>query len=303
MDEQLRRNNLQATFVSLLNDLAPTDGDFIVAEDVSVYRRSAPTALHHGESSICFCAIAQGAKQVEIGELQYTYTPNQILMTSIELPMVSHVVEASEDRPYLSFSLNLNPGLVRSVLMASDPAIHKGETDICALCVYDLDIELLDAVVRLMRAVQNRAETSFLVPMIKQEIVFRLLLTHHAGRLRQIAGMSTVSNQITNALDHLRTNFSEPLRVADIATSVGMSVSTFHEHFKRVTGLTPVQYQKQLRLREARHRLLTEDMDATEAGYSVGYTDPSHFNRDYKRMFGLPPRRDVAQMRDSTKVA
>lgn len=282
--------------------LAPNDGDFSVTEDVRVFRRSSPTDLNHGESSVSYCAIAQGAKHVEFGDLRYTYGREDTLITSIEMPMVSRVVEATEEQPYLSMTLDLTPGLVQSVLTASSPENLRGDTDLCAHKVKPMELGLLDATVRLMQSISKPAEAAFLTPMIKQEIVYRLLMTDHAGRMMQIAGMSAVSNQIKAAIEHLRREFNEPLRVADIASAAGMSTSSFHEHFKRVTGLTPLQYQKQLRLREARHLLLSESVDAAEAGFTVGYSDASHFNRDYKRQFGLPPKRDIERARESAQI-
>lgn len=292
---QLLYTELKEAIATLVSD----DGDFSVSEDVRVFRRSAPTDLNHGESSVSYCAIAQGAKHVEFGDLRYTYGREDTLITSIEMPMVSRVVEASEEHPYLSMTLDLNPGMVRSVLTASSPENLRGDADLCAHKVKPMELGLLDATVRLMQSINRPEEAEFLTPMIKREIVYRLLMTDHAGRMMQIAGMSAVSNQIKAAIEHLRSEFSEPLRVADIASAAGMSTSSFHEHFKRVTGLTPLQYQKQLRLRHARHLLLSERVDAAEAGFTVGYSDASHFNRDYKRQFGLPPKRDIEQAREA----
>lgn len=304
MESSPRTQFLQNELTAAIATLAPEDGDFMVMEDVRVFRRSSPTPLHFGESSVSYCAIAQGAKQVEFGELSYVYGREDTLITSIEMPMVSRVVEASVDHPYLSMTLDLTPDLVRTVLMASLPEHLNGDVDLCAHKVKPMEIGLLDATVRLMQSINKPNEADFLVPMIKREIVFRLLMTDHAGRLQQIAGMSAVSNQIRMAIEHMRREFAEPLRVADIANRVGMSVSSFHEHFKRVTSMTPLLYQKQLRLREARHLMLTTGMHAAEAGFTVGYTDASHFNRDYKRQFGLPPRRDAESLRElSSPVA
>lgn len=302
MEQSTRTHLLQTELAAALHALVTEDGDFTVFEDVRVFRRSAPTPIFHGESSVSYCAIGQGAKHVEFGEHSYVYGPENILITTIEMPMVSRVVEASEERPYLSMTLDLNPGLVRSVIVDAAADLMNGDDDLCAHKVKPMEPGLLDATVRLMQSIGKPGEAGFLVPMIKREIIFRLLMTDHAGRLRQIAGMSSISNQVKSAIEQLRDQFSEPLRVSAIASNAGMSVSSLHEHFKRVTGLTPLQYQKQLRLREARHLLMSGDMDASEAGYSVGYTDPSHFNRDYKRLFGLPPRRDVEHFRESIQV-
>lgn len=303
MEQSSKWQLLQSELAGAIAALAYEDGDFAVFEDVRVFRRSEPSAMNHGESSVAYCAIGQGAKHVEFGEHSYVYGPENILITSIELPMVSRVVEASKERPYLSMTLDLNPALVRSVIVAAASDHLTGDTDLCAHKVKPMDIGLLDATARLLQSVNQPEEAGYLVPMIKREIIFRLLHTDHAGRLRQIAGMSSVSNQVKAAIEQLKTQFSEPLRVSDIAYSAGMSVSSLHEHFKRVTGLTPLQYQKQLRLREARHLLVSAGMDASEAGFSVGYSDPSHFNRDYKRFFGQPPMRDVELLRNGELVA
>lgn len=288
---RLLQNDLRDAIAAFTDE----DGDFVVAEDIRVFRRSAPTPMHHGESSVSYCAIGQGAKRVEFGDFNYVYGPDHILITTIEMPMVSQVVEATKEHPYLSMTLDLTPALVRSVINASNIASQTGTTDLCAHKVKPMETELLDATVRLMQSITRPDEADYMTPMIKREIVFRLLLTEHAGRMHQIAGMSVVSNQIKRALEHMGESVSSPLSVADIAADAGMSVSSFHEHFKRVTGCSPHQYQKQLRLRQARNLLMAGSTDAAEAGFSVGYADASHFNRDYKKMFGLPPKRDVEQ--------
>lgn len=298
MDDQQRLLALRTELGDIIRRMAPEEGDFPISHGVKVFRRDGPTTFHHGESAISYCVIAQGTKHVEVGDRKYVFTPEDIFITTVKLPTISYVVDASPEQPYLSMTLDMNPGLVKSVYLAAEPEALGKQVDVAACSLTPIHLTLLDATVRLMRAIEVPAEAEFLAPMIQQEIIFRLLTTDHEGRIRQIAGMSTVSNRIKSALDQLREEFNQPLRISEIAGSAGMSISTFHEHFKKVTGLTPLQYQKELRLREARRLLLHEDIDVAGAGYTVGYGDASHFNRDYKRMFGLPPMRDIEAMRN-----
>jgi AraC-like DNA-binding protein len=171
-----------------------------------------------------------------------------------------------------------------------------------AFDVSPLDAGLLDAVLRLLRLLDASAEEArFLRPLVTREIVFRLLKGEQGGRLRQIAILGGHSHRIAKALERLRKHFDRPLRIEDIAREVGMSVSGFHHHFKAVTAMSPLQFQKRIRLQEARHLMLAEDLDAASAGYRVGYSDASHFNREYKTLFGAPPMRDVERLREGAR--
>ena len=279
--------------VEILLELAPEDGTYEVGEGVHVFRRSELTALNHGELSVSYCAIGQGRKHIEVGEEAYTYGPDNIIITSIGLPMVSRIVEASIERPYLSLAMDLQPAMVREVYLACMCDGVSRSEDASAFALTDISDDLLDATIRLVRATIDPVERQFLLPMIKKEIIYRLIVQQQSNRMRQIAGMDTISNRVTVALDVIQQQFRAAIRMSELAANAGMSPSSFHEHFKRVTGLTPLQYQKQLRLREARRLLQSEDIDAAGAGYAVGYSDPSHFNHDYKRMFGLSPMRDA----------
>jgi AraC-like DNA-binding protein len=293
VSQEERARVLREELKELLQSLAPDEGNVRFGHGVTVYRRNNPTPLNHGESSICFGTIAQGKRHVAVGNREWTFTSDTIFITTMKLPVISHVIEASPERPYLSLTVDLNPGEVKSVYLEAEPEAvgRHNEAGVCGITPNHL--QLLDATVRLMRVINEPHDAGFLAPMIKREIIFLLLTTDHDERLRQIAGMNTVSNRIKVALDRLREDLHQPLSVSEIAARTGMSVSSFHEHFKNVTGMTPLQYQKQLRLREARHMLLTQDIDAAGAGYSVGYSDASHFTRDYKRLFGKSPMRDI----------
>jgi AraC-like DNA-binding protein len=170
-----------------------------------------------------------------------------------------------------------------------------------AINVSPLDASLLEAVVRLVRLLNTPAEASFLMPLITREIVFRLLTGAQGGRLRHLALQGGQAHRFTKAIERLRKEFDQPLRIDDMAQELSMSVSSFHHHFKAVTAMSPLQFQKQIRLQEARRLMIGEDLDAASAGYRAGYNDASHFSREYKRLFGLPPLRDVERLREAAR--
>ena len=192
------------------------------------------------------------------------------------------------------------PALVGAVMVEADQPPSPKHPGVRAINVSTLDAGLLDAVVRLVRLVEAPAEAPFLAPLIMREIVYRLLMGEQGNRLRYIAAQSGYTPYITRAIERLQKDFDQPLRIEGIARELGMSVSGFHHHFKAVTAMSPLQFQKRLRLQEARRLMLGEQLDAASAGYRVGYDDASHFNREYKSLFGLPPMRDVERLREAT---
>jgi AraC-like DNA-binding protein len=242
--------------------------------------------------------IAQGSKEVFLGNERYQYDPLHYLLFTAELPIVSEIIEASQERPYLSLRLDLDPTLVGSVMVEAGHSSPPNHADMRAINVSALDLGLLDAVVRLVRLLDSPAEASFLAPLIMREIIYRLLRGEQGDRLRHIAVLGGHTHRIARAIERLRREFDQPLRIDDIAGELGMSVSGFHHHFKAVTAMSPLQFQKRLRLQEARRLMLGEQLDAASAGYRVGYDDASYFNREYKSLFGLPPMRDVEQLRE-----
>src|SRR5918994_2360407 len=263
-------------------------------------RASSPTELEHGVSFPAFCMVAQGSKEVLLGDDVYRYDANRYLITAAALPIASRITEASEERPYLGVVLGLDPALVGSVMVEAGHPAPGDRAAVRAFEVSPLDAGLLDAVVRLVGLLDSPAEEArFLRPLVTREIVFRLLKGEQGGRLRQSAVLGGHSHRIARALERLRLDFDRPLRIEDIAREVGMSVSGFHHHFRAVTAMSPLQFQKQLRLREARHLMLSEDLDAASAGHRVGYSDASHFTREYKRLFSEPPARDVERLREA----
>ncbi|MBE9227988.1 AraC family transcriptional regulator [Phormidium sp. LEGE 05292] len=264
-------------------------------------RSCSPSECVHGVSVPALCAIAQGSKEVLLGNDRYQYDPMHYLLATVELPIVSQILAASKAQPYLSLRLDLDPTLVGSVMVeAGYPSVQKS-ADVKAIDVSPLDADLLDAVVRLVRLIDCPAEAHVLAPLTKREIIYRLLMGEQGNRLRQIAVLGGYTHHIARAVDRLRKDFNQPLRIESIARELGMSVSGFHHHFKSVTAMSPLQFQKQLRLQEARRLMLGENLDATSAAYRVGYDDASHFNREYKRLFGAPPMRDVERLREAAR--
>jgi AraC-like DNA-binding protein len=279
--------------------LVPADGLLEAVPGFFLGRSSKPTEPVHSVFKPAFCVIAQGSKQVLLGEEVFRYDPGHYLVSTVDLPIISQVIEASEERPYFSFRLNLDASLVAAVMVESGIQIKKGDGRVKAMDVSSIDANMLDAVVRLARLLDTPSEIQVLAPLTIREIVYRLLRGEQGARLSHLLASGGETRRISKAIGHLRENFDRPLRIDDIARELGMSVSGFHHHFKSVTAMSPLQFQKQIRLQEARRLMLGEDLDAASAGFRVGYEDPSYFSRDYKKLFGAPPQRDIARFRDN----
>jgi AraC-like DNA-binding protein len=250
-----------------------------------------------------FCLVAQGGKQVLVGEDVLRYDPGHYLLFTVDLPVIFRVEEASEEKPYFGMRLDLDPALVASVMMEAGAETRKGDASVKAIGVNPLDADLLDAVVRLVRLADDPGGQKVLAPLIKREIVYRLLAGGEGARLGHLVASSRgETRRISRAIGRLREQYSEPLKIEEMARELGMSVSGFHHHFKSVTAMSPLQFQKQIRLQEARRLMLGEDLDAASAGFRVGYEDPSYFSRDYKKLFGAPPQRDIARLRVSLEL-
>ncbi len=296
--EALRMRIARSELAERISRALPEDGRAEPLEGLHLYRAAAPTERRHVFLEPSFCLIAQGAKEVLVGEGRYRYDPYHYLLGTVALPAVGQVLEASAERPYLSLRLALDPALVSSVLIETGRlAPRSRSTGASAVDVSPIGTDLLDAVVRLVRLVETPAEAPVLRPLLTREIVYRLLVGAQGERLRHLAVLGGHRGRIARATARLQEDFDQPLRMERLAEDLGMSVSSFHHHFKAVTGMTPVGFQKQLRLQEARRLLLGEDLDAAAAGRRVGYDNASHFSREYKRLFGRPPMRDAARLR------
>jgi len=276
----------------------PEDGTAEPLPGLQLNRASSPTGLGHSVFFPAFCVIAQGRKEILLGDNRYWYDPAQYLIATAELPIVSQITEASPECPYLGLILTLDPSLVGSVMVEAGHPAPRSHSLVTAIDVSPLDAGLLDAVVRLVKLLNSPSEARFLAPLVTREIVYRLLMGAQRGRLAHIAALGSNTQRITEAISQLRNEFNRPLRIEEVARELGMSVSGFHHHFKTLTAMSPLQFQKQLRLQEARRLMLGEGLDAASAGYRVGYDDASYFNREYKKLFGAPPVRDVERLRE-----
>ena len=223
-------------------------------------------------------------------------------VTRIDLPVVFQVEETSKEQPYLGLRLNLDPSLVASVMMESGVGAKKGDASVKAIDVSPIDAGLLDAVVRLVRLFDTPNQRKFLAPLIIREIIYRLLEGGQGARLGHLLASAGDTRRISKAIGRMRENFNQPLRMDDLARELGMSLSGFHHHFKSVTAMSPLQFQKQIRLQEARRMMLGEDLDAASVAVRVGYVDPAYFSRDYKKLFGAPPHRDIARLRSTLEL-
>ena len=277
----------------------PSEGTVEVQPGLHFRRCSRPTERLYSFTKPSFCVIAQGSKELVVGDDHFRYDPAHYMISTVELPMIGQVVEASPERPYLGFWLALDPSVVTSVMVESGVVQPRSDgSGVKSVAVTPLDANLLDATLRLVRLIDAPAEYRVLAPLVIREIVYRLLTGAQASRMRHLATFGGHAHRMVRAVEKLRMNFNKPLRIEEVARELGMSVSGFRAHFRAVTAMSPLQFQKQLRLQEARRLMLSEDLDAAEAGYRVGYDDASHFNREYKRHFGEPPMRDVGRMRE-----
>lgn len=274
------------------------DGPAQPLPGLHLYRSSSPLDQVHSVVKPSFCVIAQGSKEVLLGDSRYRYDPFHYLISTVELPRVSQILEATQERPYLSLRLDLTPALVGSIMVEAGRASLANSADVRAIDVSPLDVNLQDAILRLVRLLDAPAEAPVLLPLITQEIVYRLLMGAQGARLHHLVIQGGYASLIARAVEQLRQDFDQPLRIENLARQLGMSVSGFHHHFKAVTAMSPLQYQKQIRLQEARRLMLSEDLDASSAAFRVGYRDASHFNREYKSLFGVPPMRDVHRLRE-----
>jgi len=308
MDEREdKRNNLRIQInreelFDRIQRLLPEDGALEAFPGFFIARSSKPTESVQSIFQPALCFVVQGGKRVLLGEEVFWYDPGHYLLYTVDLPLVFQVEKASKEEPYLGFLLNLDPALVAKVLMESGVEGKKRDATVKAIDVQSIDADLLDAVVRLFRLFDTPNQVKVLAPLVTKEIIYRLLMTGQGARLSHLMGASGDMRRISRAIGHMREHFAEPLKVEEVARKFGMSVSGFHYHFKSVTAMSPLQFQKQIRLQEARRLMLGDDLDAASAGFRVGYEDPAYFSRDYKKLFGAPPQRDIARLRSTLEL-
>ncbi|HAS6503438.1 TPA: AraC family transcriptional regulator [Vibrio parahaemolyticus] len=255
-----------------------------------------PTSYTHNPS---ICLIAQGRKRVLLGEESFIYDANHFLISSVDLPIIANIIEASEEQPYLGLIMELDLTEISQLIVDSELAFTQSKEAQKGIAVGELSESLLDAFVRLAELLDEGQNIKILAPIIKREIFFRLLMSEQGTRLHQIVTAGSHSHQIAKAIDWLKNNFVKPLSVGDLASYTGMSKSSFYTHFRSMTSMTPLQFQKKLRLSEARRLMLTENLDAMAATFKVGYESPSQFSREYSRLFGAPPSKDIKSLREN----
>ncbi len=298
---QANREELAERILKILS----SDGPAQPLNGLHLYRSAVPLSHVFSVLKPSLCVIAQGSKEVLVGDTRYRYDPQNYLISTVELPRVSQILEASPEHPYLSIRLELSPTLVSAVITESAQSHLRGanKNDVSAMDVSPLDVNLQDAIVRLIRLIDSPAEAPVLMPLILREIVYRLWVGQQGARLQHLLAQGGYTPHIARAVERLRESIDQPLRIETLARELGMSVSGLHHRFKAVTAMSPLQFQKQLRLQEARRLMLSEGFDASTAAYRVGYQDPSHFNREYKSLFGVPPIRHVQRLRESASLS
>ncbi len=267
-----------------------------------VYRADQLTGSVCGVYEPCVAVVVQGSKRVVLGSDTLVYDSTRYLLTSLNLPTVATVLEASPAQPYLAVVLKLDLREVATLMLSGTVPAAPPPPDTQehrAMGTGLLTLPLLQAFERLLDIAAQPEHAPVLAPLVLREIHYRLLVGEQGGRLRQIATVGSQGHQIARAIDWLTSHYAEPLRVEDLAREVRMGVSTFHHQFKALTAMSPLQYQKQIRLTEARRLMLVYDLDAATAAYRVGYESASQFSREYSRQFGAPPVRDISQLRQA----
>ena len=260
-------------------------------------RRTAPTAPCSLTYEPSVTVIAQGRKRVELGRKVFIYDASRFLLTAVDLPVISRVIDASEAVPCLAMSLKIEMPVVREILSREDLHASEPLPGSPGMATGVTTPEFLGACCRLVDLLNTPQDIPFMSGLIQREIVYRILQSAEGARLRSIATLGEQSHRTARAIAWIRTNYATPLRVAELADLAGMGISTLHHHFRVLTAMSPLQYQKQLRLQAARGRMLMDGVDAASAAFEVGYESASQFNREYSRFFGQPPMRDIRTLR------
>lgn len=280
---------------SLIARHAPLDLSPSIVPGLRLYRSDAPTRMIAVAYEPMLCLVVSGAKQTMLGEVVYTYQAGDCLVVSAELPVCGSVIDA----PYLALSFDLNPATIARMMLETGAPAPSDQPPPSGIRVTPLEEDLLDPLARMLRLLDRPDEIAVMTPMIERELIWRLLNSQHAVTVRQIGSSESRLSGVNRAIRWIRSNYARPMRVEDLSEMAGMSLSTFHRHFRTVTTMSPLQFHKQVRLQEARARLLSGGEGAADAGFAVGYDSPSQFSREYARQFGAPPARDAARLREA----
>ena len=265
--------------------------------DLLFFRRDEPTEPDFCLIEPSVVLVVQGTKQMVVGGEEFPYNTSNLLITSLDLPATSQVVEASQEAPCLGLLLKLDIRMLAELIAQGGLPHLKEKSNGMSVGLGTMTTAIIDPMKRLLDLLDEPSAINVLGPLIKREIHYRLLLSDQAPLLRQIASVDSQSHRIAKAIDWLKLNYSSPLRIEDLAAMVQMSTPTFHHHFRQLTAMSPLKYQKWLRLSEAKRLMLNEHLDASSAAFQVGYESPSQFSREYSRLFGAPPKRDIEGLR------
>lgn len=268
--------------------------------DLTFYRRNAPTQPTNCMLEPSVALIIQGAKQVLLGNDTYPHDMGRFLITSLDLPIMMQIVDASPQKPYLGLALKLDLRVMAELMVQSGLGPPREQPASRGMVLGETALPLLDAFKRLVELLDEPDTIPVLAPLIQREIFFRLLVSDQGMRLRQIAVIGSQSQRIAKAIDWLKSHYTHRLSIDDLATRVQMSTSSFHHHFRALTAMTPLQFQKWLRLNEARWLMFSENIDVSTAAFHVGYESPTQFSREYSRLFGAPPLRDIKRMNQTS---
>lgn len=299
--EAAREETLRSELVGLLERRTGSDGRHETAiPELKLYRFSQPTEPAVVLQEPAVYVVVQGRKQVTVGDETYYYDPSQYLAVSMELPAVGSVVEASPDEPYMCMTLTVDPRELAALIVETGQQSPRDDHDGRAVYVSALRAPLLDGFLRLVRLLDAPQDVPVLAPLVLRELHYRLLQSEQFGRLAQMAIGDGRLRRVSGVIAWIKEHYAEPLQVDALARRANMSPSALHNHFKAVAAMSPIQYQKRLRLQEARRLLLSGATSAEAVAYEVGYASPSQFSREYVRLFGQPPRRDAERMREAT---
>lgn len=265
-------------------------------EGLSFHRWEAPTEPTSYTLPPSICLIGQGRKRVFLGHGTFPYDRHKFLITSLNLPVTAQIIEASPEHPYVGLTMALDFQAITRLMADHELVFPPPPSERLAISIGDMSDDLLKAFYRLIDLLDAPEDIPVMAPLIKQEIFYRLLKSDQGTRLSAIASVGQHGHQISRVVDWLKLNFSQPVKVEELASRAGLSVSAFHNHFRAMTTLSPLQYQKRMRLIEARRLMLTEQLDAASAAFEVGYESPSQFSREYSRQFGAPPMRDIKNL-------